>query len=130
MSDLETMTATPYADAPAIAPVTMRNLAPAIRAAMPIIADVRAGKLDLDALKKGDWFAWLGAFDRHGQALTEAVAHLSGATVDEAMSWTPDIAIAMATRVVRTNVDFFASLARQAVRAQTTPEPGPTPSND
>lgn len=116
-----------------IQPVRMRNLQPAIRAAWPIITDLREGKLDLDRLKAMDWFTWLDAYARHGDALIEAVAYLTDTPLDVAMDWSPDIAITMAARALRVNMDFFASSARRigAPGAETTTTtPGPTPSSD
>jgi hypothetical protein len=131
MSDLDTLI--PQPSETAIQPVRMRNLQPAIRAALPIISDLREGKLDLERLKTMDWFYWIEAYARHGDALTEVVAYLTGTPLDEALDWTPDVAITYATRAVRANLDFFASLARQIgapVATTASPTPGPTPSSD
>jgi hypothetical protein len=115
-----------------IRPITMRTLQPAVRAALPIITDLREGKLDLERLKDGDWLTWMDAYARHGAALTEAIAYLTDTPIEQALDWTPDVAITMATRALSVNLDFFVSSARRigAPGAETTQTPGPTPSND
>lgn len=115
-------------------PVTMRQLQPAIRAALPILQALKSGALDLEKLKSMDMLAWIKAYAEHGAALSEMVAYLSGVSVEELNDWTPDEVILAASAVMRVNTDFFVSLARQimvapAKKAQTEPT-GPNPSSD
>lgn len=115
-------------------PVTMRQLQPAIHAALPILQAIKSGALDLEKLKSMDLLAWVEAYAEHGAALSEMVAYLSGVSVEELNDWTPDEVILAASSVIRANPDFFVSLVRQIVvapakKADTAPT-GPNPSSD
>ncbi|MFA7269829.1 MAG: hypothetical protein WC073_10835 [Sterolibacterium sp.] len=116
----------------ALKPVTMRQLQPAIKAALPILQAIKSGALDMEKLKAMDMMAWIEAYAEHGEALTEMVAYLSGVSVEELNDWTPDEVILAAGAVVRVNTYFFVSLARQIPGApvKEAPPTGPNPSSD
>ena len=143
MSDLETMlpepvTVTAGGKTITLKPVTMRQLQPAIRAALPILHALKSGQLDISKLKGMDMLAWAEAYAEHGNALSEMIAHLAGVSVAELGDWTPDEVLVVASQAMRVNTDFFTSLARQigtagamgAAKAQAMASTGPTASSD
>lgn len=137
MSDLETLIPQPVTleiggKTIELKPVTMRQLQPAIKAALPILQALKSGALDLEKLQSMDLLAWIEAYAIHGDALSEMVAYLAGVTPEALADWTPDQVILAASAVVRVNTDFFASLARQIPGAPVveTKSTGPNPSSD
>lgn len=112
-------------------PVTMRQLQPAIRAALPILQALKSGALELEKLKAMNIMAWAEAYALYGDDLGDMVAYLMGVEPEEMAGWTPDQVVLAVSAVVRVNADFFASLARQPVAAPKTAQPqtGPSPSS-
>jgi hypothetical protein len=103
-----------------IKPVTMRNLQPAIKAALPIIRALKSGDLDIEALKSLDVVAWVAAYAEYGDALLEMVSYMTGIAHDDLMACAPDEVILAASAAIRANLDFFASLARRTRAAPMT----------
>lgn len=118
-----------------ITPAKMRNIEPAIVAALPIIQALKSGKLDIKTLtgldlanlETADILDLLEVYAEHAPAISQMVAYMAGVSLDELYDWDlPEYVTAFAT-VVRVNLDFFASLARQIPGAPVAAKAGQKP---
>lgn len=124
-----------------IRPAKMRNIEPAIQAALPILQALKSDRLDIETLaridlanlKTADILDLLEVYAEYGGAVSEMVAHLAGVSVETVRDWSLDeYVIALAT-VVRVNLVFFASWVRPTRAAPEVAqpmEPGHGPSSD